>query len=190
MNKELYPSEAFSKTGKILYVANILLILLMFIISFYIYSILPAKIPTHFGINGKPDAYGSKSMFLFLPLALSIAPIFIMLIVRYRYTLLNKYPYLINIPSFYTKIQKLPFEKRGIWINKYFKAILALNIGLSIGFILILYSIYLGVLMHGLPSWFNIMIFTWLAILIIGLILYLRRISKDIDVEIRNLFEE
>jgi len=189
MKKELYPPEPLSNKGKILYIANIILLVIMLMVNFYIYNTLPNIVPTHFGVNGKPNAYGSKSMFLIIPLAFSIGPILIMLITKYRYTLLNKYPYLINIPSFYAKIQRLPYEKRGIWINKYFEAILVLDLWLIIGFILITYGIYVGTLIHGLPSWFNYMIFGWIAIMIIGFILYLRKISRAIDLEINEILD-
>lgn len=52
--------------------------------------ILPAVVPTHFGISGQPDAYGSKGTLLILPV--------IFLLVYGLLTFLERFPHTYNYP--------------------------------------------------------------------------------------------
>jgi len=54
----------------------LLLYLILWAYTFYIYSRLPRIIPTHFDISLRPDAWGSKSSILILPLIAAIFPVF------------------------------------------------------------------------------------------------------------------
>jgi uncharacterized membrane protein len=52
---------------------------------------LPAKVPQHFGVSGKPDSWGGKAILAILPLT--------SLIVYFGLTLASRYQQLINLPS-------------------------------------------------------------------------------------------
>ncbi|RLI83578.1 hypothetical protein DRP04_01090 [Archaeoglobales archaeon] len=137
--------ESLSRKGKLLAAANLLLIVLMFSIAAYYHSILPEKVPTHFGIEGKPNAYGSKDSLLVLPFAFSLAQVIILVVVKLRFTLVNKYPFMINLPAFYANLTKLPVDKRGRWVNRYFEALLQFSLGIGIYLAILELNIYEGI---------------------------------------------
>lgn len=74
----------------------------------YVYPTLPQTIPTHYGPNGAPTTYGSKSVLLIAPVIVLIISFLFLVIMRFRYTMLEKYPYLLNLPSF---VYRLGMEK-------------------------------------------------------------------------------
>lgn len=66
-------------------------VLAMFAYPFYHYGSLPDKIPTHFGPNGQPDAYGAKRSIWALPI--------ISLITFLIFIVLNRKPHIFNYPT-------------------------------------------------------------------------------------------
>ena len=64
--------------------------ILLVVIPIYYYSKLPEKIPTHFGLSGEPDSYGSKITIIILPL--------IALLTSYLLSYLVKIPHKYNYP--------------------------------------------------------------------------------------------
>lgn len=182
----MFIPEPFTLRGKLLYLINILMIILILVIGAYLYLILPDEVPTHFNVGGMPDAYGSKLTFILVSLILTIGPIIIVLITKFRFTLLNNHPYLINIPSFYTKLPRLPLEQRSKWINRYFEAILALGLLLSIDFLILLYGIYFGSAIGKLPWWFAPTCILSIVLIIIPFITYLYYLSKSLEKELNR----
>ncbi len=87
----------------------------------YYYPALPNTIPTHFNVSGAPTSYGNKSILLVVPAVLSAIIVVILLVLRYRYALLERYPYFINLPAF---AYRLGLEKNsavhGAIINRVF----------------------------------------------------------------------
>lgn len=61
-----------------LFLYKLLIVWVMFLVWGYFYTLLPNEVPTHWGPNGLPDAYGSKllNVVLFPVLALFIVVIF------------------------------------------------------------------------------------------------------------------
>lgn len=57
----------FTSTDKLLEVLGILATIALLIIPLVFYSDLPNEIPTHYGIKGLPDAWGSKASIWVLP---------------------------------------------------------------------------------------------------------------------------
>lgn len=55
-----------------------------------VYPALSTEVPTHFGANGAPDAWGSKTSLLILPL--------VAIVLYAGLTVLNLYPYVFNFP--------------------------------------------------------------------------------------------
>ena len=87
----------------------------------YYYPALPNTIPTHFNASGMPTSYADKIVVLLVPALLSAIIIVILLVLRYRYALLERYPYLLNLPAF---AYRLGIEKNsathGTIINRIF----------------------------------------------------------------------
>jgi transcription elongation factor Elf1 len=70
--------QAKTKPAKSLYIQMGIVLFLYLILwgnAFYLYAKLPDTVPTHFDIAGKPDAWGAKSSFFFLPLSATIFPL-------------------------------------------------------------------------------------------------------------------
>lgn len=58
----------------------LLLVLIPFGYAFYLWPDLPDRIPTHFDINGKPDAWGKKESIFILPLVMGGMGLFVYLL--------------------------------------------------------------------------------------------------------------
>jgi len=177
-------SQPLSLRGKILMWAIFLECLALWIISLYAYATLPDEVPTHFGALGKPTSYGDKSTFLILPFAFSIAPVIFLVITGFRFTLINKYPYLINLPAFYINIYKLPKDKRSAWVNKYFELILALGVAISLWLLFLLVTIYQGTLEGQLPVWFTPVAIILPILLLVPFFYALSRLSRKMKNEL------
>ncbi len=153
----------------------------------YAYMSIKGVIPTHFGPSGQPDAYGSSEVFLIVTPLISIAPVAIILVARYRFTLVNKYPYLVNLPAFYAYITRVPFERRGYWINRYFEAMLAIGAFLTLYFNLLLLEIYLGTVQEALPSGFLPTTFMMMPLMVGALFYYFYRLSNQMKKEMTEV---
>lgn len=171
--------QPLSRTGKYLTAFILCGLLAMWGLAIYAYGNLPEKIPAHFGFNGEPTRYDSKISFLILPAAFSIAPIILLLLTWFRFTLFNKYPYLLNLPAFYANISKISEAKRAFWINRYFEVMLFLGAILTLSLFILEYGIYLASLSGKLPSWFLYFALSMPVWLIVPLILYFRKMSND-----------
>ena len=123
----------------------------------------------YFGITGK------LALFI-VPLVFTLVSILLLLIIRYRYTLFEKYPYLMNLPSLFYRIgdkegndnQSIAFSMiftvHGLVIA--FMGLLSLVLTISIG-----YSVHAKV-----ASPFFYMYLAIVAILVISVLLQYRRI--------------
>jgi uncharacterized membrane protein len=74
-------------------------------LTVYWWPRLPAIIPTHFGIDGAPNAYGSKSTILFLPALL--------LLLTALFSALARYPWAFNYPVVITQENAARQYRRG-----------------------------------------------------------------------------
>ena len=70
---------------KRLVIANVLLITIILGIGFWYYSILPAKVPVHFDLNGRPDRLGNKEELLLLPFLFSSIPLTMVVLFKIRH---------------------------------------------------------------------------------------------------------
>ncbi len=175
-----------SVKGKMMVTLIVLELLGMWILAIYAYLALPQEIPAHFGFTGEPTRYGNKLEFLVLPAVFSIAPISFLLLTRYRFTLINKHPYLINLPAFFTYISKIREERRGLWVNKYFEAMLCLGFVLTISLLIIELEIFLGAFYGRLPAWFTPFSLTLPIWLILPFVFYLRKMSLKLKEEAKT----
>ncbi|MCX8056726.1 MAG: DUF1648 domain-containing protein [Ignavibacteria bacterium] len=169
-------------------VYNILIILVIWFMGIFAYFNLPDLIPTHFDLKGNPDAFGKKTIFLILPIILSFAQIIILILVKYRFTLINKYPYLINLPGFFIYINKISNERKSYWLNRYFDLLLKVNFILSLYLLTVFIIIIYSTDQNYLNSTALIFILLFPFIMIILLFIILAKISNEMKAEANGNF--
>ena len=176
----LYISPApLSLRGKTMLFITIVGIVSIWLLAIHAYFSLPQRIPTHFGPDGKPDSYGDKSMFLVLPAIFCIVPVIFILITKYRFVLINKYPYLVNLPAFFSRISEIKEDSRSYWVNKYFEAVLFLGTVLTFYMLLLEAGIYIGALYRALPWWFTPLALLSPIVLLLIFLVYMRGMSRS-----------
>ncbi|WP_158413837.1 DUF1648 domain-containing protein [Geoglobus acetivorans] len=182
ISKKIHP-EPLSRRGR--FFAGLILLGFagIWILAIYAYQTLPDTIPTHFNFGGKPDSYGDKSTWLILPAAFSIAPLMFLLIAKYRFTIINNHPYLINLPAFFMIMDRIPVEKRAWWVNKYFEVLLGLGAVMTFYFFAIEYGIYAGTVAGAMPEWFLPVTLGAIPVLILGFMAFLKKLSAEIAEE-------
>jgi uncharacterized membrane protein len=75
-----------------LYSASASILAAEFALSIYFYEILPATIPTHFGISGTPDAYSTKSIWMVFLVPIIQIAIYLLFVLIYRYPQYSNWP--------------------------------------------------------------------------------------------------
>ncbi|NOZ58209.1 MAG: DUF1648 domain-containing protein [Euryarchaeota archaeon] len=184
MEERIQPVPLGAK-GRLLVISVISGLLGMWMLAVYAYLTLPQEVPVHFGFDGEPTRYGDKSTFLILTAAFSIAPVIFILLTKYRFTLINRHPYLVNLPAFFTSISKIPEERRGLWVNRYFEGVLYLGAALTFSLLIMEIGIYAGKIHGKLPSWFMPFSLSLPVWLILPFLLYLRRLYLELERSIR-----
>ena len=162
----------------------VVFLLLIWLTGIYAYTTVPDRIPTHFDLSGKPDAFGNRLTFLLLPIVFSLAPVIIMLLVRFRFTLVNGFPYLVNLPAFFAQLGQLPEERQSYWLNKYFEFVAAVGVAVSAFLLALFLGIYTGTLEGEMPWWFTVMTVAFPLILIASFVIALRAMSVRLRDEI------
>ncbi|MFZ9981752.1 MAG: DUF1648 domain-containing protein [Cyclobacteriaceae bacterium] len=95
MQTEFDSDKGFKWSSSLLIeLTGIILILLFWVFTFFLFPIIPEDIPTHFNMEGKPDSFGSKTSVFLLPGIASV--IFILLTVVNRRPERFNYPVIIN----------------------------------------------------------------------------------------------
>lgn len=112
----------------ILTASSYLLLLLLWALTFYVYSQVPEIIPVHFNASGEADGHGSR-LFLFIFPTLSTALFFF-------FGFLASQPQMLNYP-----IRKTPENQHALEALGQ-ECLLVLRSALSLGFILLLIGIY------------------------------------------------
>jgi uncharacterized membrane protein len=129
----------------------IIFAILPFIYLAFIWGTLPEIVPTHFGIDGKPDHFGAKQQLLIVPILLSVMSIGI----YFLFKNIDKID-----PKQAAKMSKDVFDKLAltmvIFLNSIAISIIHSTISHEIGNLLFivlgLFFIILGNLMHSLKS--------------------------------------
>jgi len=119
---------------------GLFLILAIWIIPVLLYKNLPDTIPTHFGINGEADDWGSKTTIFILPV--------LCLLLYIGLSILNKFPHIFNYPVKVTEENAM---------RLYFKATLILRfakLAIILLFLVIEWQICSVNEKAGLPIWF------------------------------------
>jgi uncharacterized membrane protein len=176
--------EPLTKKGKNLLYLTLLAIIALWLLAIYGYTVLPDRVPTHFGIKGEPDSYGSKAIILLLPLIFSLGPVIILIIVHFRFSLINSYSYLMSLPAFFSNLHQIPEERRGFWVNRYFEEVLGLVAFLTIYFLILEIGIYIGMLKERLPHWFLPFTILFPIVLLVIFIVNLKKLSKEFVSEV------
>ena len=129
----------------------LIITIIPFIYLFFILGSMPEIVPTHFGIDGKPDHFGSKQQLLIVPILFSVMSIGI----YFLFKNIDKID-----PKQAAKMSKDVFNKLGltmvIFLNSISISIIHSTISHEIGNLLFivmgLFFIILGNLMHSLKS--------------------------------------
>ncbi len=179
------PASPLTPRGRLYAWLTILGLAAMWVLALAYILALPDVTPLHFGLSGQPTRYGSKLVLGLLPPAFSIAPVVILLITRYRFRLINKHPYLVNLPAFFiTYLAQLPRPRQSWWVNRYFEANLALGAAITWILALMEWGILAGAASGALSTWF-----TWFSLIAIFLpvvwfMVYLRRLGREMAEEV------
>lgn len=138
---------------------------------------LPNIVTTHYGVNGTPS-YGEKSALLIIPVAYTAVFVLLLLILRYRYTLLEKYPYLINLPSFVYRLgREKNIDLRSRVMQKVFTVYSLAFFYVSLLFGTITYFIFQ---LPGSSSAFRLLpLFAIIIALVASVLLLYRRIYRS-----------
>jgi len=153
--------------------ANLILLILISNTVFTAYPKLAPRIPTHFDFAGNPDRWGGKEGVIWLA-AMAWGMTLVFYVLGHNMRRLNRNPRSLNIP-YKEKFLKLPEEKQAIYWDL-MKEFLA---GLMAGTNLLWYLLLRGTLriMTGKMSTLSFeTMLPALAIMIVILIVYLRRI--------------
>jgi len=147
---------------------------------------LPDVVPIHFDYRGLPDSYGSKIVILYIATALISVQIILLLVVVYRFKIVNKYPYLVSYPLITILIgsDRISPDRKSHYINETGKVTLIENLLLGILNVYILYDTYISMICRYMvyPLW--TIIFMIIPIVIYPIIAYRRlysRLKSEID---------
>lgn len=102
-----------------LLIASIINLIVLVLVAYY-YPALPNVVATHYGISGSPNSYGYKSTLLIVPGIFLAVFFFFLLILHFRYVLLEKHPYLLNLPSFVYLLGEKSPALQGEIMNRVF----------------------------------------------------------------------
>lgn len=118
---------------------------------------------------------GKITIFI-VPFIFTCISVLLLLMIKYRYALFEKYPYLMNLPSlFYHLGEQKDKNKQSIAFSMIF-TVHSLVIGIM-GFLSLLLTITIGSSMHGgAASLFLYLYLATIAILVISVLLLYRRI--------------
>lgn len=115
-------------------------LLAIWILPAYSFHSLPENIPSHFGINGQPDSWGSKQGIFFLPL--------ISMVLVLGLSILNRFPHIFNYPVLVTNDNALLLYTRATRIIR------ILKLSIAVLFFFIEWQICKISNTSGLPGWF------------------------------------
>ncbi len=148
-----------SKEESIINKLTFAIVVLHLLVLLYYYGQLPEKVPTHFGINGEADAWGSKISLWFLPL-ISLATNFLLYFI-------SRKPHTFNFPK------KITSENAATEYSKAKWGIALMNIGIAVLFFTITWTtIQIALGQPYTLGWgFNLLV---LAIIIVPLAVMLR----------------
>lgn len=138
--------------GKFYFALILLLIVALLVYGAYEYLSLPDQIPHHFDFQGQPTSYGKKEEVLFLSLLFVTIPILLLLLIRFRFFLINRYPYFLSFPAFFTKLERFPVKERPYWINQYFTGLAMMGFAVSVYLFILEIFLFSAMAVGQLPA--------------------------------------
>lgn len=182
---EPVPQKPLGKSARLLVGLVLAGVAGLWLLGLHAYFSFPEHIPVHFNLSGQPDRFGERSEFLILPLAFSLVPVLLLLLVRYRFALVNRAPYLVNLPAFYIRLSDLAPEEQSDWLNRYFQLLLLLD-ALVTGYLLVLeWGIIQSTWRQALPGWFLPVTLLGAVLLIVFLVLRLVALKREMEKAVR-----
>lgn len=180
------PPQPLSRRGQ--WLAGLLVLELVAIwgIGLGLFFRLPPVVPVHFTLQGEPDRYGSRIELLFLLPALSIVPVLFLAIVRWRFVLVNRFPYLINLPAFFLALPSLPPERRSAWFNRYIEAMMVFAVLTTLWLLVLEVSILTSALVHTPGSIFLLVMLVVPFALVVAFLIWLRSLDRALRAEIQH----
>ncbi len=177
------PARPLGPQGR-LWVALILLgIALLWLLWADAHASLPARVPSHFNFKGQADDYGGKGHLLFITLCFTLVSLSLLVLVRFRFLLVNRWPELLNLPAFFLYAPLLPPERRAVWLNRYFETLLFLDVELTAYFLLVQWGLVQGARTGQLPPWFTPVALAFPLVLILPGLLQFFRLGRQLREE-------
>ncbi len=128
---------------------------LLWLLWFQAHRSLPEQVPVHFNWEGAANDYGNRLVLLYLPVLLSLVPLLLLVLVRFRFVLVNRWPHWVNLPAFFLYAPLLEPERRAVWLNRYFEVLLLMDVELTVFFVFLEWGILQGARTGRLPPWFT-----------------------------------
>ncbi|MEB3755919.1 MAG: DUF1648 domain-containing protein [Desulfurococcales archaeon] len=178
------------KGRKFLYI-NLIVIILLIVIPIISLLYMPNVVPVHWNAEGQVTSYSTNiSAVIILATVMPLANIIIVIVTIYRWKLVNKYPYIINLPAITLVMSSsnLDQQEKSEIVNKIFEV--TLLVGITVGAyllgleIIMIDSMITGYINNALALSYSII---GALLMIIPIILLYRRIyKKDILPKIRQ----
>jgi uncharacterized membrane protein len=180
----LFPPLGWGTTAKVLRGIIVAEIVLLWAVGILSYRLLPETVPLHFDETGSPTSYGSKATLLVIPFAFMIAPLLVLIVAEFRFVLLQRVPYLVNLPAVFTRIGELAPHQRSQWINRYFERMLEMGVALG-AYLLILELVAVHSMATRMLSGWTIVCIVGFPLLIVAAFFYrLKQLSAALAREL------
>lgn len=121
---------------------SMLILIVMWLLTIFVFIKSPTVIPTHFNASGIPDDYGNKSSILILPVIASL--------IFFGITWLNKYPHILNYASTITEENAHKQYSQATRMLRFLKLVVLLIFTILV---LLTYLTSIGVV-SSLGAWF------------------------------------
>ena len=165
---------------------NIAITAALILLPWLYYPLMPSTVPTHWSLSGKVTSYGSSftSALLFSAL-MPLGNVIILVVYWLRWRLVEKYPYLINLPAVALLIgsERVPKNVRRRLIEEILDVLLVVGACLGIYMLLLEYGILSAMASGGggeEPGWTLWVSLGGIPALILPPLLLYRRVYREV----------
>ncbi len=184
------PPAPLSRKGK-MYVAFIATtVVLLWLAAFRAATLLPATIPQHFDFQGHPTSYGGKAIIWIIAASFSLVPLLFLALIRWRFVLLERYPYFLSLPAFFVELQRFPRDQWAFWVNRYFELLAALGFWISLTLLVIEVEIFFSMAVKYTPPWLSLATIIFLLVLMGIFFVQLRRLATEMRQSLEKSIRE
>lgn len=168
------------------WIISYLILALDFLLGIYFYVSIKGLIPTHFNFAGEPTAYAKSTLLYWMLIPISHLFVLALLNVtyHYRWTLINKYPYLINIPAFMMVDGRINESKKRYYVDRVYSILSIVSVYMGILMIFIEFAMGYSSIIKYYGTVFTIGIIIFSMFLVIEIILYYKKIYIDYKKEL------